>query len=145
MNFCDSGWMTLNALCRGGGPFPGERVGVLAAGALVEPAGLLAAAVGGGCPQRPGDLLHFHVVGVVGAEVDKGDLVLRVGVLRDLRDDLVKAFRRDHGELHLDEDTGDIGLVLDVSVVDRRGGLAAVDDLEVMDAADSPAAVREAR
>ena len=129
--------------CRG--PFPGERVGVLAAGALVEPAGLLAAAVGGGCPQRPGDLLHCHVVRVVGAEVDEGDLVLGVGVLGDLRDDLLQAVGRDDGELHLHEDPGDVGLVLDVGVVDRRGGLAAVDDLQVVDAADGLAAAGKRR
>ena len=80
---------------------------------------------------------------MVGAEVDQGDLVLRVGVLGDLRDDLLEPFRRDHGEFHLDEDAGDVGLVADVRVVDGRGGLPAVDDLEVVDAADGLAAVRQ--
>ena len=127
----------------GGRALAGESVGVLASGAFVEPAGLLAAAVGRGSPQRSGDLFHRDVERVVGAEVDQRDLVLRVGVPGDLRHDLLQPIRRDDGELHLHEDAGDVRLVACVRVMDGRGGLPAVDDLEVVDAADGPPTVRE--
>ena len=49
------------------------------------------------------------------------------------------------GELHLDEDAGEVGLVADVGVVDRRRGLSAVDDLQVVDPADGLAAAGKRR
>jgi hypothetical protein len=47
-----------------------------------------------------------------------------------------------HGQLHLDEDLREVRLALDEGVVDRCGGLAAVDDLKVVDSPDPGVAVR---
>src|SRR5262245_55438037 len=80
---------------------------------------------------------------MVRAEVDSGDLVLGVGVLRDLRYNLVQTFWRDSGQFHLYIDSTDVCLVPGVRVVDGGCGLAAVDDLQVVDALDRLASPRQ--
>src|SRR5260370_42156174 len=78
--------------------------------------------------------------GVVGGEVRLTDLVLAVRVARDERDDLLKTAFGDDGQLRRDLDRGYVGMVSAHRVVDRRCGLAPVDDLQVLDAVDPAAA-----
>jgi len=61
--------------------------------------------------------------------------ILGVRELRDLRRQRVDEVGLQHGELGLDEDPGKVDLRLS-GLMDRRGGLAAVDDLQAVDARD---------
>ena len=70
---------------------------------------------------------------MVGAEVGLVDLVLGVGVPRDLRDDLLSR-SGDHRELHWTR-TSETSALSRLGVVNGGGGLPAVDDLKVLDAA----------
>ena len=82
---------------------------------------------------------------VVGAEVGLVDLVLAVGVSRDQRHDLIETVRLDDRQLHLDLNVIYIRPVLHSRVIERCRRLAAVDDLEVVEALDAEAAFRHAR
>ena len=88
-------------LCRGHG---GLCVGVLSAGAFVEPFCFSLRPVVGGRPDAAGKFLYADVEGVVGEKVGGIDAVLGVGVFGYFLDCVFALFGGDDGEFHLDED-----------------------------------------
>src|SRR5207249_370939 len=95
---------------------------------------------GGRCPEVTDDALDVHVEGTVRLQIGRRHPVLRVGEGGDLRHDVVEFVRRHDSQLHLDVHLLQRDVVT-VRMVDGRGGLAAVDDLQIVDPADDPVTV----
>ena len=68
-------------------------------------------------------------------EVGLADLVLAVGVPRDVGNQLLRSFWRDNDDLGLDGDVEELRwvLLLAIDVEQRRGGLPTIDDLQIGD------------
>src|SRR5690606_36318172 len=107
------------------------RIDELSTGTLIEPFAVVPRPFTGGEDYLAGELLNANVEWMIRKEVGSIDLVLRIRVLRNLRNNAFRPLRRDHCQLHLDENRSK----LVPSVLQRRvygtSGLGAVDDLQI--------------